>query len=44
MQLYPLNPLESVLRIFGPKVPNTVIDTNVKSAFIELVRLEREMA
>ena len=42
VQLYRLNPLESVLGIFCSEVPNTVVHTDVKTTLVKLMRLQRE--
>lgn len=42
VQLYGLDPLESVFRIFSSEVPNAVVDTDVETALIKFVRLQRK--
>ena len=42
VQFNRLNPLQSVLRIFGSEVPDTVVDTDVKTALVKFMRLKRE--
>lgn len=41
VQFYGLNPLESVLRIFSPKIPNTVVHADVKTTLVKLMGLCR---
>ena len=42
VQLNRLNPLESMLRIFSSEVPDTVVDTDVKTTLVKFMRLQRE--
>lgn len=42
VQLYRLNPLESVLRIFSSEVPNAVVHADVKTTLVKLMRLHRQ--
>lgn len=44
MQFYRLNPLESVLGIFGSEVPNAVVHADIKTTLVKLMRLCREKA
>ena len=42
VQLYWLNPLESVLWVFSSEVPNTVVHADVKTTLVKLMRLHTE--
>lgn len=42
MQLYWLDPLEPVLRVFSSEVPQAVIHADVETTFVKLMRLHRE--
>lgn len=42
VQLYGLDPLESVFRIFSSEIPNAVVDADVETALIKFVRLQRK--
>lgn len=42
MQLNGINPLVPMFWILSPQIPNTIIDTDVQSTFIKLMRLQRE--
>lgn len=41
VQLYGLDPLQSVFRIFSSEVPNAVVDADVETTLVKLMRLQK---
>lgn len=41
VQLYGLDPLQSVFRIFSSEVPNAVVDADVEATLVKLMRLQK---